>query len=190
MALTQGQRQALKTALLAEVNAELQAAITGGNDTFVAAFCNAKVTPDYWVWGTKVDVEAIYHQTGPGSPATEWNWTVFKNQSQGEQGAWLQMFRSGFGYFHLNNFRRGVHNIFGGAAGTDSGRQRLHTFGVARRTANFLEKTLATVVTIAPADAVNAGNNLAQAVGSAANPALMTAEGEVGINDIALILRG
>lgn len=163
MLTTSPQRTTLRNAALAEPS--IAQAITNGDDGAVAAWFNGIASPAYWVWRTNVTRKELYHSTSVDG--TTWNWTTFKAQSQGEQGAWVQMFMGDQADFSLPNLRSAVANIFG--AGNA---QTTHILTVARRQATVAEKALAT------------------GAGTTAAPSVMGAEGAVTPGDVALILRG
>lgn len=182
--MTPAERSTIRTALDAAALTDpvLATAISGNNDTYVLGYLRTAVSPDYWVWNPRVDVNDIYHKSSP--TGSFWAWGLFKSQQVTEQGTWAEMFRSGFGFFDLVNFRAGVFEIFKGTAQNNA--QRAHIFAHGRRKANFSEKTLAVAVA---SPSVDTGNDVGQALGNAANPAQMTFVGEATFDDVALILR-
>lgn len=155
MNLLLAQKQALKAYLDAN-HAALQ-------DEEAAAAMNAVAAPDYWVWRSTITRSEVYHQ--PSATGSFWDWLTYKNQSQGEQGAWTQMFMGDIGPCGLVSFRAGVLSIFAGTGAQLT--QRTHVFGCFRRKATIAEKLFAVAVVNPPA---NTGNDTGQARGSAANP--------------------
>ncbi len=125
----------------------------------VASLLNTTATPTYWVWRTDVTRSDIYNETSVDG--TTWSWQTYKGQTQGEQGAWTQMFMGDRANFAKPNLRAGVSNIFGvGNA------QTTHCFAIARRAATRFEKLFAV------------GN------GAAATPSTMALEGNVLGNQV------
>lgn len=150
--LSPAQRATLKTNILA-TPAALQL-YQNGDLQGLADFYNALAAPAFIVWRTDVTRSQIYHQVSAES--TSWSWQTYKAQSQGEQGAWTQMFMGDSADFSLPNLRAGVENIFGAANA-----QTVHCKAIAKRSARVLEKLLAV------------------GTGSTPTPATMTFEGEI-----------
>lgn len=154
MALSQADRVKLKAHIDANTNTVVVGGVTmqikdvpNTEDTNedVANWYNQFCSPVYWIWKTQVTRAEIYHTVGPEGN-TIWNWNTYKAQNATEQNAWTQMFMGDNAPAYLLNFREGVFRIFGGAVGTDSGKQRVHTFGVCRRNARQIEKVIAVAV--------------------------------------------
>jgi hypothetical protein len=155
MQLTTPQLQTLKQWVIDNANSVFEQS--------TADLLNAVASPDYFVWRTTLARADVYDAPGPAGSL--WDWTVFKNQSPSEQGAWREMFMSDLGRISLVNWRAGVGKIFTGSAQANA--QRDHVLAVGRRPATVGEKLFATAVTNPPA---NSGNDTGQARGSAANP--------------------
>lgn len=141
-------------------------AMNAGNPTALRDWLNS--ASSFVVWRTNVQRAEIYHQTS--SEGTTWNWTTYKNQSQTEQGAWVQMFMGDQADFSLPNLRAGVSAIFTGSAQANA--QRDHVLAIARRAATHVERVLGTGTGTLPA------------------PGLLTFQGSVSINQAtALVFR-
>jgi hypothetical protein len=149
------QKQALK--------AYLDANHAALNDEDAANAMNLLADPEYWVWRSTITRSEVYHD--PSAAGSFWDWNTYKSQSQGEQGAWTQMFMGDIGPCGLVSFRSGVVAIFSGTGAQAT--QRTHVFACFRRKATILEKLFAVAVVNPP---VNTGNDTGQARGSVANP--------------------
>jgi hypothetical protein len=103
----------------------------------IAVLLNVTAVPDFWVWRTDVTRSNVYNEVSPDG--TSWSWQTYKGQTQGEQGAWTQMFMGDRADFSKPNLRAGISNIFG--AGNA---QTLHCLSMGRRPARRIEKLLAT----------------------------------------------
>lgn len=134
MNLTQPQLVTLKNWLLANA--------AGLPDDQAKSLLNATASPDYWVWRSAISRAQIYHSTGPGN--STWDWNAYKAQSQGEQGAWTQMFMGDSSPMGNLNFRKGVFSIFSGSGAQNA--QRAHIFGVGRRLITVGEKLYSVAV--------------------------------------------
>lgn len=167
MILTSQQLTTLKNWLTANAD--------GVQDEPAAAMLNAASSPSYWV--SSVARADVYDK--PSQDATNWDWTIFKNQSVAEQGAWREMFMNDTGRIDLVNWRRGVATIFTGSAPANA--QRDHVLSCGRRIATVGEQLFAVAVVSPPA---NTGNNEGQARGSTANPDNLGAEGKVSVQNI------
>lgn len=159
--LTLAQKQVLKADIAANPTLSSKPLTAAGSQE-IADFYNAMASPAHWAWRTSVSRADIYHSTSPD--ATTWDWTTYKNQSQGEQGAWIQMFMGDIANFALLNLRNGVTAIFSGSGAQAT--QRAHIFAVARRLVNTGEKLFAV------------------GTGSTAAPATMTFEGNLTFSDV------
>jgi hypothetical protein len=155
MRLTLAQKQALK--------AYLDANHAALNDEDAANAVNAIASPAYWVWRSSISRSDVYHK--PSATGSFWDWSTYKAQSQGEQGAWTQMFMGDTGPCGLVSFRQGVTAIFTGTGAQAT--QRAHCFAAFRRQATVAEKLFAVAVVSPPA---NTGNDAGQPRGSDANP--------------------
>lgn len=160
--MTPAQLQTLKTAIANETDAAFVQLRNAGATGAMAEFFNQPAVPDYWVWRTNVARADIYHTVSPDG--TSWNWTTYKNQSQTEQGAWVQMFMGDLANFALPNLRAGVAAIFTGSAQANA--QREHCLAIGRRLAKRGERLFAT------------------GTGSTASPATMAFEGNVTNDDV------
>lgn len=154
----------------------------GDGNLCVSTWYNLAANPPYWVWQTSVSRSSIYHTTS--DIPSVFDWQIFKAQSVTEQNAWIQMFMGDSAPFHKLSLRDGVLSIFSGSAAQNA--QRAHIFATARRLARNIEKlfSAAPVAEATLSPIVNNGNNLASAVGSTANPAVMSYEGLITSNDI------
>lgn len=161
MALTDPQKAAIKADILASPDLNSQPNTPDGADA-IAKLYNLPAAPDFWVWRTNVTRSDLYHTTSPDG--TTWDWAVYKNQSQGEQGAWVQMFMGDQANFALPSLRAGIAVIFGNTAPQTA--QRNHCLSVGRRKATRIEKLLA------------AGT------GSTVSPATMSFEGAITFQDV------
>lgn len=193
MKMTPSQQTALKADIAANTNQVMFNgqltninAIPFGDDgnPVIAAWYN-QTTASYFVWRTSVTRSMVYHTLSPDG--TVWDWAAYKAQSVTEQGAWVQMFMGDVAPFDNLNFRNGVFNIFSGSAPQNA--QRAHIFSIGRRLATNIEKLFSS----APVNAggitvsVSNGNTVAQPLGSALNPAVMSFEGKVTAADISLL---
>ena len=115
----------------------------------------------------------IYHATSPAG--TNWDWAVYKAQSQTEQGAWVQMFMGDRANFSLANLRGGIGTIFGGTAAQLN--QRNHCLAAGRRKATRGEK----LFSVAGSGVGNAGGDPR---GATTNPDVLVVEGTISLNDI------
>jgi hypothetical protein len=156
--LTAGQKVTFKTAI--QANGTANQLLIDGNLDGLSTFCNQPASPAFWVWRPTVSRSEIYNDTSVDG--TIWDWTVYKNQSVAEQGAWQQIFMGDHADFTKANLRAGIVAIFGGAP---AAAQRTHILTIARRVATFAEKALAT------------------GTGSTASPATMGFEGFLTFND-------
>lgn len=154
----------------------------GDGNAAVAGWYSLAASPSYFVWRSSVSRAQVYHSVS--LDGTAWDWNAYKTQSQGEQGAWVQMFMGDAAPFSNLNFRGGVFNVFSGSAPQTA--QRGHIFAVGRRLANRVEKLFATApvsaggITVGP----NNGNATTDALGAATNPAVMGFEGSLTGDDV------
>ena len=169
MSLTLAQLQTLK--------AYLDANLSGVFDEEAAAAMNVVASPDYYMWRSSVSRSEVYHQTS--AEGTTWNWNTYKAQTQGEQGAWTQMFMGDVGPIGNLNFRQGIQSIFSGSAAQNT--QRDHCFAAGKRKATVAEKLFAVAVTNPPA---NTGNNTGLARGNIGNPDNLGFEGKITQADV------
>lgn len=124
---------------------------------------NALPGTDWWVWRTLVTESEVYEQ--PSADATTWSWTIYINRTQAEREAWRQMVSMRGGLKPaLANVRQGIADIFSGAGGLP---QRTHLLAVGRRKATVAEQLFST------------------GTGSTASPAVMGAEGEITVGNVA-----
>lgn len=156
------QLQTLKAAILAD--ATLTGAVAVGDWPAVAIRLNEVASPAFIVWRTNVTRGEIYHQTS--AEGTTWSWTTYKAQSQAEQGAWTQMFMGDQANFALPNLRAGIGAIFGAANA-----QTIHALAIAKRSAKYGEKALAS------------------GTGTLASPATMGFEGDIQPADVAAAMK-
>jgi len=141
MNLSSQQRAAIKADIISKSapGGPLEALLAGGDYDGIAAWYMQTASPAWWVWRTNVTRAEIYHRTS--HTGSTWNWTTYKNQSQGEQGAWVQMFMGDQADFSLANLRSGVDAIFSGTGAQAT--QRGHILAIGRRQARRLEQLLA-----------------------------------------------
>lgn len=151
--MTPEQLAALKTF----ANADPTAAgyIAAGDDVGLAAWFNASIP--FLVYRTNVPRVEI--QNEPGPDGSEWDWTVYKNQSASEQGAWRDMAMGDGINFSKEKVRAGIAKIFSGTGANAA--HRSHVLSFATRNANRVERALAT------------------GTGTAQNPATLTFEGSI-----------
>lgn len=134
--MTPEQKLAIKADILA--NPDLAAQPQGSEGSYaIAQMYKAASIPAYIVWKTNLQRADIYNPTSP--EGTTWDWNIYKAQSVTEQGAWREMFMNDQANPSLANFRAGVEKIFG-----INNVQTIHVKAVSKRTANRLEKLLAT----------------------------------------------
>lgn len=197
MPLTPAQSQTFKTDILANTNTipagqpwsgsfvgmqVKNVPNDGDGNAAVAGWYNLD-TATYWAWKPSVTRSEIYHVTGPGN--TVFDWGTYKGQTQGEQGAWSQMFMGDQAPADRLNFRDGVFSIFAGGSGAPLA-QRTHIWGVCRRTASNVEKLFA----VAPANTggltvgPNNGNTTGDSLGAATNPAVLVVKGTISASDV------
>lgn len=169
MPLTNAQLQTLRT--------YLDANLPAFPDEEAAAELNKVAEPDYHVWKSTLSRAEIYHQTSLAG--TTWNWDTYKAQTQGEQGAWTQMFMGDAGPVGNLNFRQGILAIFSGSGAQTT--QRNHCYAAGKRKATVAEKLLSIAVLNPPA---NTGNDTGQARGNIANPDNLGFEGLIRASDV------
>lgn len=168
MALTNGQLLTLKATILAD---PAQAALAaGGAFGPIATIYQATAAPDFWLWATAVARVVVYHQTS--AAATDWDWTIYKNQTVSEQGAWKEMFMGDTTNFANGKVRAGIATIFGAANA-----QTVHCFASGRRKANVGEKLFSVVTPDTPPTKVGQ-------LGATTNVATMTFEGMIQDGDV------
>lgn len=169
---------------LAALRAWLDVNAVGLNDEQAMNALNAMASPNYFVWKSSITRSEVYDQ--PSATGSLWDWTIFKNQTVAEQGAWREMFMGDIGQVDQINWRDGAFKIFTGSAGAVA--QRDHIFACGRRAATVAEKLFAVAVagvgSLLPI--ANNGNNTALARGAAGNPDNMGpgAEGPVTIANV------
>lgn len=160
MSLTPAQDAVLKTHMLANQDAGLQAAISSGNDTFVAAFYNAQASPGYYAWRTSISVDEI-------RSVVDWGEVVALNTNT------LLAFQVLTDAETINpsaaSIRDAFGDIFSGPGGVNS---RTALTAAAKRTCTLAESVLAS------------------GAGTEANPSTLGWEGTLSTGDIARILRG
>lgn len=142
--------------------------MTAGNDTGLSQWLNEPTS--FQVYRTSVPRVEIQNEAGTGGAggsASEWDWTVYKNQSVSEQGAWRDMAMGDGINFAKEKVRAGIAKIFTGSAAANAMRDHILSFG--RRNANRVEQALAV------------------GTGTAQSPATMTFEGSIDTNIAAQI---
>ncbi len=124
--------------LKAFANADPTAAgyIATGNDVGLAAWFNASVP--FLVYRTSVSRVEIQNEPGPSG--SEWDWTVYKNQSASEQGAWRDMAMGDGINFSKEKVRAGIAKIFSGTGANAA--HRSHVLSFATRDASRVESAL------------------------------------------------
>lgn len=135
MNLSDAQKATLKADILA--NPALTQEVSDRRDDLIRDYYNALASPTFTVWRTSVSRAEIYHQTSAES--TTWSWTIFKGQTQGEQGSWKEMFMGDRADMSLPNLRAGVENIFG-----VSNAQTTHIKAIGKRACNRVERLFVT----------------------------------------------
>ncbi len=155
---------------------------SGDGNAAVAGWYNLAASPNFFVWKSAVSRADVYHTLSPD--ATVWDWNAYKAQSNGEQGAWTQMFMGDTAPISNLNFRNGVFNIFSGSAPQNA--QRAHIFAVGRRLAKRIEKLFAGAPITAGGITVGAnnGNTPGDTLGGTTNPAVMGFDGSVTASDV------
>lgn len=166
MTLTTAQLTTLKTAILAETDADFVADRTAGSTAAMAAFYNEDSA--FVVWKTSLTETDIVSKTSPED--TTWNWTDYINTSVGEKMAWERMFNGNFTINpSLPQIRSGIADIFSGPNGAG---QRAHLLAMGKRNALKGEALFATGTgtTQTPGDLVFEGDltniDIAQALAS------------------------
>lgn len=162
----------LTTSQLQTLKAYIDANLAGLQDEQVAMALNLPASPDYFAWKSSLLRADLYHQTSV--EGTTWSWDTYKAQTQGEQGAWTQMFMGDSGPIGNLNFRQGILSIFSGSGAQTT--QRNHCFAAGKRKTTVAEKLLALPVINPPA---NTGNNTALARGNIGNPDNLGFEGNI-----------
>lgn len=165
-ALTQEQKDSLKTAALAEPT--ISQCITDGNDTCVAEWFNTPST--FIVWRNSV-TQVEYQITE--AFGTSFNWSGaggFIARTQGERDAWRTMFQSGSVDPSKANVITAFNDIFSGT-GAGAVATRAHLLAVSKRAATNAEKALAT------------------GTGTSGSPGKLTWFGIITVNDVSSILR-
>lgn len=136
MSLTPAQLPVFKAAILAETAPALVALRTANDEQGMADWYN---TPGTFVcWRTNVSRAEIYNATS--AEATNWSWTLYKNQGATEQNAWTQMFMGDQADFGQPNLRAGVSAIF--TAGSTA--NATHALAIGKRLATRAERVFAT----------------------------------------------
>jgi hypothetical protein len=157
--MTNDDLQKLKTAILAETDAEFVAARDSGNNSQMLAWFNAAATPDFIVWQKRVLREELEEDDS-------FNWTVVDNLSTGSKyRIWEWMFGSK-GYINPSkaNIRAGIAACWVGNAQLLA--VQAMVLAKCKRAATRAEKLFAT------------------GTGSTGSPAVMGFEGALSIDDI------
>lgn len=164
MGLTPSQLTALKADILADPVLSAQPQNSDGAFAIAAAY-NLTVTPDFWVWRTRVSKNEITQQTSQDGTDFNWTGTGFITRSQGERDAWRELFDGGQVNPSLANVRTAFQDIFSGGT-PPAPANRAHLLAVARRKATRAEKLFAS------------------GTGSTATPATMSFEGSLNYQDV------
>jgi hypothetical protein len=154
MMLTTEQRATLKTAIIAD-NA-LNALYTDGNLSGLAAAVNAVAQPAFIVWKTSVSVDEIMRNG--------MDWARVDNLTVGKARIWDWLGRLGSFDASKANVRAGIDAAWVGTAADLAVRASIYTH--CKQSASFVEKLFAT------------------GVGSDANPATMSYQGEVSWSEL------
>jgi hypothetical protein len=163
MSLTPAQAATVKADILA--TPELNAFANNTDGAFaIAALYNLAASPAFYVWKTSLSEQSITSEVSP--EATSWNWSAYIARTQGERDGWNRIFGfNGACNPSLPNVRQAFADIFSGSSNSAPA-QRTHITATAKRTANRIEKLLAT------------------GTGSLAVPATMGFVGDVSYQDI------
>ena len=157
--MTNDDLQKLKTAILAETDAEFVAARDSGNNSQMLAWFNSAATPEFIVWRKQVSREEFEEDDA-------FNWTVVDNLSTGSKyRIWEWMFGSK-GYINPSkaNIRAGIAACWVGHAQLLA--VQAMVLAKCKRAATRAEKLFAT------------------GTGSTGSPAVMGFEGALSIDDI------
>jgi hypothetical protein len=137
--LTPNQLAALRAAINAETDPAFVEYRTNGQTPLMRDFFNQPTAaPAFTVWRTNVSRADIYNRTS--AEGTNWSWTFYKNQSQVEQNAWVQMFMGDQADFSQANLRAGIAVIFTAASSANAA----HALAIGKRAATRGEKLFAT----------------------------------------------
>lgn len=168
-ALDQTQKDALKTAILAEPS--ISDCVSTGNDNCVSEWLNSNSS--FIVWRTSVSKNEYQTSTGPNTGTTfDWSGTGgYIARSAGERDAWNSMF-SATGSVNPSraNVIAAFNDIFSGT-GAGAVANRALLVDLSKRYATFAEKILAT------------------GTGTLASPGQMVFEGSISAYTVSNILR-
>ena len=165
--MTPQQLATLKTFALADPTAA--GYLAAGSDNLLAQWFNTETA--FIVYRTnvsRIEIQDSAGTGGAGGAASEWDWTIYKNQSPSEQGAWRDMFMGDGANFAKIKLREGVAKIFAGSAAANAMRDHILSFG--KRPARRVEQALAT------------------GTGTSGSPATMAYEGTID-SDVAAAIR-
>lgn len=163
MALTPAQSATLRTAVLAEPS--LANAVLTGDDYAIAAWCNA---PTSWVvYKSVLSRHDILTKTSPTGTSFTWAGGAYITRAQGERDAFREMFND-TGTVNPGDpkIQSAFLDIFSGAGGAPN---RTHILALSKRTATNAERVLST------------------GLGTDANPATLTFEGEVSQGEASML---